>query len=275
MIYFSSRYTPRDREVEWMRQLHHRGGKHNKRGRNFEQLWGGEWSFTFLGGFAKHSKYGTTIHFTPTFAGSIAELVKFSPNISQLLLPWISPTYPHPPASCIEDVGKVALFDRHIHHPRCGGFLAAQRLLDLSGHVEDVLQPQLSASDAFEVARGVDDEDIRQVIHPGICPRILSFLGGTRQNAVDVMLCPWVVLLNYEHCQDVQREREREGGRCIYIYMCVCVWLYIYIYIYIYVYMHIWWDIMRYLAWRFRILCRFHWKKPGTKKLLIMIYNGY
>ena len=95
--------------------------------------------------------------------------------------------------------------------------------------MEDVLQPQLSATDAFEVARGVDDEDIRQVIHPGICPRILSFLGGTRQNGVDVMLCPWVVLLNNEHCRDIQREREggREGD--VYIYMCVCVYVYMHI----------------------------------------------
>ena len=44
--------------------------------------------------------------------------------------------------------------------------------------MEDVLQPQLSTSDALEVARGVDDEDIRQVLLPGIRLRIiLAFLG--------------------------------------------------------------------------------------------------
>ena len=49
-------------------------------------------------------------------------------------------------------------------------------------------------------------------------------------------LWPWVVLLNYEHCQDVQRERERgrEMYMYIYIYMCVCVCDYIYVYTCIY-----------------------------------------
>ena len=48
------------------------------------------------------------------------------------------------------------------------------------------------------------------------------------------MLCPWVVLLNYEHCQDVQREREREreGDVCIYICVCVCDYIYICIHAY-------------------------------------------
>ena len=43
-----------------------------------------------------------------------------------------------------------------------------------------MLQPQLSTADAFEVARGVDVEDIRQVLLPGgevLLIRILPFLG--------------------------------------------------------------------------------------------------